>query len=755
MLRTECASLVSALNKERDAHAGTTQSLADERSRSQQPMSAAISSDEKDTLKSEVNKLRSVAGRLSSEKSDLQDQLLTVTNNYAELQRRHDANLRHVGDLETRLSSANAFSPDKLMDFIAGGATLGGHWKRLHQLLRLYRDRSPIPPAFRTSIQVSARDEDTDDVGPYVLQADSRSSSRSAGSQSSVSTTSKPAQPATPSSASSATPKSTVSFRDKPVRQARRLSLTGSLSRGSPSRSTGESQSDPAPIDLTGSAPSTPRGTRLMRLSDRLKLQLRPSVLRQLKVRALKRSPDQVSLVCARRAVPAPFSWDKIRADIRELLLAGESFWDAVAEARKSHMLHDRFGKRALVDMLVSATYWQALDRTPWMNFVPEGYYHAAQEKLEDPAMTEIPELWEPLPIKPAPGSPDSSLSWLHSSDDDEDDDKFDKTYHGKTTASSGSASARSQSAASGKRPRGSGSAGKGSATKIAKTSAQSSAGSTSRPKAKLPAPLPDDGMIEPPKKGSWCHYGIKVQALSQQTVGFPSYMPVQPLLQHLHVRWAPIEYWEVIQTCPWDDMWQRRISTLVFFKFSEMSSEMTEAIELVLNFMSRWRRDFWERYHWVTMDPDFDYYATPKLRAIPELSDMYRDRKDRHSDFDTHRKKMMAEMQKTPGYSDRIWFEPGLWVVPQNPCYWITRDPEHQISLQDQLATIDDLEPARTQWVTRQSEDAFLKLAPALLRNQLLSETLQLDNLLLPSSKYDEDTLAAVLAAVSKKKRT
>ncbi|KAE9178602.1 hypothetical protein PF002_g26756 [Phytophthora fragariae] len=393
-----------------------------------------------------------------------------------------------------------------------------------------------------------------------------------------------------------------------------------------------------------------------------------------MKVRALKRSPDQVSLVCARRAVPAPFSWDKIRADIRELLLAGESFWDVVAEARKSHMLHDRFGKRALVDMLVSATYWQALDRTPWMNFVPEGYYHAAQEKLEDPAMTEVPELWEPLPIKPAPGSPDSSLSWLHSSDDDEDDDKFDQTYHGKSNVRSGSASAGSKSSASGKRPRGLGSAGKGSATKVAKTSTQSSAVSTSRPKAKLPAPLPDDGVIEPPKKGSWCHYGIKVQALNRQTMGFPSYMPVQPLLQHLHVRWVPIEYWKLIQTCPWDDMWQQQILTLVFFKYREMSPEMTEMITLILDFMSRWRREYWERYHWVTMDPDFDYYRTQELLAILELADMYRDRKDRHSDFDNHRKKMMAEVEKSPGYSDQICFEPGLWVVPQNPCYWITR---------------------------------------------------------------------------------
>ncbi|KAE8900108.1 hypothetical protein PF005_g22124 [Phytophthora fragariae] len=237
--------------------------------------------------------------------------------------------------------------------------------------------------------------------------------------------------------------------------------------------------------------------------------------------------------------------------------------------------------------------------------------------------MTEIPERWEPLPIKPAPGPPDSSLNWLHSSDDDEDDDKFDKTYHDKATPSSGSASARPQSGATGKRPRGSSSSVKGSATKVAKTSTQSSAGATSRPKAKLPAPLLDDGVIEPPKKGSWCHYGIKVQALNRRTLGFPSYMPVQPLLQHLHVRWVPIEYWELIQTCPWDDMCQQRISTLVFFKFSEVSPEMAETIKLVLDFMSRWRREYWERYHWVTMDPDFDHYDTPELRAIPELLDM------------------------------------------------------------------------------------------------------------------------------------
>ncbi|GMF36174.1 unnamed protein product [Phytophthora fragariaefolia] len=223
--------------------------------------------------------------------------------------------------------------------------------------------------------------------------------------------------------------------------------------------------------------------------------------------------------------------------------------------------------------------------------------------------MTEIPELWGPLPIKPAPGSADSSLSWPHSSDDDEDDDKFNTTYHAKTTPSSGSSSTRSQPGASGKRPRDLGSSGKGSATEVAK------------------------------------------------------------------------------------------------------------------NFVSEFSQS---RY--AITDPDFDYYRTPQLQATPELADMYRDRKDRHADFDSYRKKLVDEVEKTPGYSDRIWFEPGFLMIPQNPCYWITRDPKLQISLQDQLATVDDLEPARTQWVTRRSEDAFLKLTPDPFRNQLLSDVEQLE---------------------------
>ncbi|KAE8968765.1 hypothetical protein PR002_g27644 [Phytophthora rubi] len=121
-------------------------------------------------------------------------------------------------------------------------------------------------------------------------------------------------------------------------------------------------------------------------------------------------------------------------------------------------------------------------------------------------------------------------------------------------------------------------------------------------------------------------------------------------------------------------------------------------------------------------MDPALDYQASAELRSISGLADLYRDRKDRGSTFDTKRKEMMAELEKVDGYDAKIWYEPGLWVVPQDPCYWITRDPALNISLPSQLATVDELECARTQWATHRSDNAFLNLAPVELTRQLLS---------------------------------
>ncbi|KAE9330291.1 hypothetical protein PF008_g15754 [Phytophthora fragariae] len=452
------------------------------------------------------------------------------------------------------------------------------------------------------------------------------------------------------------------------------------------------------------------------------------------------------------RAVPSQFLWDDVRADVRELMLNGVQFWDAVAEARKTQMLHDHFGKFALTEMLISAIYWEALDRTPWTSFVPDQYYEKALKDILDPALDRVPESWERLPIRPQSKSPSSysgSPFRPSSSEEEEDDEsKTDPTYHSKAIVGGGSVHTRGQnSSSSGKRPRGCSSP--SGTTKTPKLSAQSSAGQTGRAKSNIPDPVEDDGVIERPRRGSWFHYGIRVQELLHQTIGFPRYIPVKAMMQHLHLRWRAPEYWRLLQTTPWDLMCQNRVQTLVFFQYSDIPPDMIQALPTILNFMSRWRRECWERLHWVTMDPALDYQASAELRSISGLADLYQDRKDRGSTFDAKRKEMKAEPQKVNGYDEKIWYEPGLWVVPRDPCYGITRDPALNISLPSQLATVDELECARTQWATHRSDNAFLNLAPVELTRQLLNDQERAPNPLTPDPSFAHDDLEDVLAAL------
>ncbi|KAE8990094.1 hypothetical protein PR003_g25718 [Phytophthora rubi] len=433
-------------------------------------------------LQDEIDALRTAAGRLSCDKSDLQDQLLA--------------------------SAQERFSATALMDFLSGNAILSGHWKRLLELMQLYQEGRAVPPQFRTRLQVSARDEDSDDCGPYVAQ-ESKATTPRLPSASGVSA--KSGSSRTPLTPPCDQPKSAAA--GKASRKVPRLSLSGTPSpkgvkASHRSASPGSGSGDQA-IDLIHSAASTPGSSRVMLYVDRLKLAQRPQKFKPDKARALKNSPSRVSEGKAMSAVPRQFLWDDVRADVRELMLNGVQFWDAVAEARKNQMLHDEFGKFALTEMLISAIYWEALDRTPWTSFVPDRYFEAALKEVLDLALDRIPENWDPLPIDPRPRSPSShggSPFQLSSSDEEEDDPKADKTFRSKAAARSGSVHTRGQpSISSGKRPRGSSTS--NGTTKTSKISAQTSAGQAARAKSNIPEPAEDDGVIERPRRGSWFHY--------------------------------------------------------------------------------------------------------------------------------------------------------------------------------------------------------------------------------------------------------
>ncbi|KAE9318395.1 hypothetical protein PR003_g18238 [Phytophthora rubi] len=450
---------------------------------------------------------------------------------------------KRIAELETELAGVRKFSAAALMDFLAGNTNISGHWKRLLELLQHYQEGRPVPTQFRTMLQVSARDEDSDDCGPYVLQESKTPVSSSSSTGGGSAQAPRPRTALTPLSGPS--PKSATS--GKSSRKMPRLSLSGTpppqgASKSQHSASQGSGSGDQATIDLTHSSTSTPSSTRVMLYVDRLKLAQRPQTFKPDKTRALKSSPSRVSEAKAMKAVPSQFLWDDVRADVRELMLNGVQFWDGVAEARKNQMLHGQFGKFALPEMLISAIYWKALDRTPWTSFVPDQYYEKALKDILDPALDMIPESREPLPIRPRSTTPSSysgSPFRLSSSEEEEEDEesKTDPTFHSKAIVGGGSVHTRGQkSSSSGKRPRGS-SALSGT-SKTPKLSAQSSAGQTGRATSNIPDPAEDDGVIERPRRGSWFHYGIRVQELLHQTIGFPRYMPVKAMMKHHHPRW-------------------------------------------------------------------------------------------------------------------------------------------------------------------------------------------------------------------------
>ncbi|KAE8892726.1 hypothetical protein PF003_g23472 [Phytophthora fragariae] len=247
---------------------------------------------------------------LSCEKSDLQDQILASTREVKQLQEFQDLRDKRIAELEAELAGVQKFSAAALMDFLAGSTNLSGHWKRLLELLQHYQEGHPIPTQFRTMLQVSARDEDSDDCGPYVLQESKTPVPSSSSTGGGSAQAPRPRTPLTPLSGPS--PKSATSGSSS--RKMPRLSLSGTpppqgASKSHHSASQGSGSGDQATIDLTHSSTSTPSSTRVMLYVDRLKLAQRPRKFKPDKTRAMNSSPSRVSEAKAMKAVPSQFLW--------------------------------------------------------------------------------------------------------------------------------------------------------------------------------------------------------------------------------------------------------------------------------------------------------------------------------------------------------------------------------------------------------------------------------------------------------------
>ncbi|OWZ18910.1 hypothetical protein PHMEG_0006927 [Phytophthora megakarya] len=223
--------------------------------------------------------------------------------------------------LEDRLRGAT-FKVGRVINFLnCHNARVSGNWPRLKALLEKFKGGSLPPDAWKTQIEINAADEFDADPVAYEYEVES------------VDEESKVPD----------TPKPEVALIISTV------DLTGSSS----------TDSNPAKIQRKLFGGSKPKA-----LTD---FQHQPSVYAPSMTDTLDlTTAKQLSVTKARENLTQPVIWDKLRADIQELMRSHMSYDEALAAARADAEIHSHLEARHLISMLVCIIYCKSLDRTPW-----------------------------------------------------------------------------------------------------------------------------------------------------------------------------------------------------------------------------------------------------------------------------------------------------------------------------------------------------------------------------------------------------
>ncbi|GMF60601.1 unnamed protein product [Phytophthora fragariaefolia] len=539
-----------------------------------------------------------------------------------------------IEELQIKVTNSAVITPSGLMDFIMEHCRFEGHWPRLQQILECYWSHTSTPGDTRTRVVLQARDLDDDNYDPYVPSVQRESADCAL---------------LTSGQAAQALSRLAQAMTSSPPSGHRSLPQ--------------ESDSNEARrelVDFTACEHSGSRQLILKSQVERSSLQLLPQRHVPMNVKPLDMSPSAVTELDATYAEPNSLSWSGTRADVRELMLGGLSFWVAVETAGKAQVLHDKFSLLALIRMLGSAIYWEVLDSTPWMRYtfaesasiiiINWGLTRKSSTSSRGPGNnkktrrdsqlpgqgTERPPKFALKPMTPADTyveTPGEGSTWLHFG-------IMVRRYSSQTLGFPNYTARIENKAIRGRWD----------------------------PFEYL------DLLDTKPWKAMWEN---RIDALV-----FFCYQDLTP------------------------DM-IRGLSWIINF----MERWMCEY----------WERGHWVTITIIFYFHRDSRFLALNGRRQKEILNLYNDRKARSTAFSKAKEELICKLRKLHGYDDDIGFEAGLWVVPENPCDWIWRHPAQQISLQEQLEELDILEPARTQWATRGLDDCLLEVAPSELRDQML----------------------------------
>ncbi|RLN90640.1 hypothetical protein BBJ28_00020132, partial [Nothophytophthora sp. Chile5] len=354
--------------------------------------------------------------------------------------------------------------------------------------------------------------------------------------------------------------------------------------------------------------------------------------------------------------------------EVLELMRNGDSYDDAVTDLAGDHPVHTSFRDGPLVEVLAELMRRRKLADAHWAEAVPQTYLDRAWVMTNMPAPQSSklasslsrshpsPPAKRARPTTPKPSGKQRSLSFsgVESSDESSDEDEEEYEY---------------------------------------------GAGS-SDPFTYIPPGGPARSLRQPLHMPAPKVFGIEV---------FPSSDPDLPefdfLTFHtgeaarLRDRWESGPYRQLLSTVPWDVMFERRNSLLLYHRITRLHANVLSWVGDLVKAMIEHRLAFWERIHWMN---------------IPDSSLQHRERKKRADALRFVTKRLVkAEKKLRDRNLITTWFwrgEPALWSPPPAPMTWVIEAPSKR-NFGFQLADLDQEAPIRAYW--QDAAQGFRSICP------------------------------------------
>ncbi|OWZ07190.1 hypothetical protein PHMEG_00020446 [Phytophthora megakarya] len=161
---------------------------------------------------------------------------------------------------------------------------------------------------------------------------------------------------------------------------------------------------------------------------------------------------------------------------------------------------------------------------------------------------------------------------------------------------------------------------------------------------------------------------------------------PKDENVQALRERWDPVAFQELMDTKPWDVMFEDRSKFLILHVRDNLKTDDPYSVEL------------------------------------------HRERKAECDKAKKEYKKPLDD-RVDAGLEETILDEPGSCIIPAKCCHWIlmheshVKDDDTRYTLNEQMELLDDQEPARVQWNTCASDEARIRHLPEDYPLKLLKE--------------------------------